>query len=81
MISVKTAVAIKRAVDFVRRDMQEPERLASLASTAPVPQRLLQQRERADDVGANELGRTVDRAVDVALGREVEHRLRLITVE
>jgi len=43
--------------------------------------RRLQQHERADHVGPDEIGRTVDRAIDVALGREVHHRVGVVRGE
>ena len=43
--------------------------------------RLLQQREGADDVGLDERGRAVDRAIDMALRREVHHRVGLMRRE
>jgi hypothetical protein len=37
----------------------------------PIAERLLQQDERTDDVGLYERGGTVDRAVDMAFGRQM----------
>ena len=48
---------------------------------APIAQRLLQQREGADDIGLDEFAGPVDRAVDMALGREVHHIARLVLIE
>ena len=53
--------------------------LRRLAS--PVAQRFLQQREGADDIGLNEFAGAVDRAVDMALGREIHHRVGLVFLE
>ena len=36
-----------------------------LRQRAPVTERLLQQHERADDIGLHELGRAVDRTIDM----------------
>ena len=43
-----------------------------------VAPRLVQQGEGADDVGLDERGRAVDRAIDVGLRREVHHRVGLV---
>ena len=48
---------------------------------APVGARRLEQRVGAGDVGVDEGGRAVDRAVDVALGGEVHHRVGLVRGE
>jgi hypothetical protein len=62
--------------------MQETEALALLArEAAPVAQGFLEDREGADDVGLDELAGAVDRAVDMAFGRKVHHRIRLIFLE
>ena len=53
----------------------EAEAVAA-ALPRPVFPRGLEQVERAGDVGLDEIGRTVDRPVDVALGGQVHHRLR-----
>ena len=37
-----------------------------------------QQNERADDVGLDEVGGTIDRAIDVALGGKVHDRVGLV---
>ena len=44
-------------------------------------QRLLQQREGADDVGVDEFAGPVDRAVDVAFGREVHDGVGRVLIE
>src|SRR5207245_1465633 len=50
------------------------ECFAPLAAQRPVVlQGGLEQYVRSDDVGLDELGRAVDRSVDVALGGEMEH--------
>ncbi len=46
-----------------------------------MPQRLLQQCEGADNIGLDEFGWTIDRAVDVALGRKVHHVVWLVLIE
>ena len=54
-----------RAVDLVCRDVHEP--------LDAVAQRRVEQGLGADHVGLDEVGRVQDRAVDVGLGREVDH--------
>ncbi len=44
-------------------------------------QRFLQQGEGPDDIGLDELGGTVDRAVDMALGGEIHHAVRRVRLE
>jgi hypothetical protein len=69
----------QRAVDFVGRHVQEAEGRRSLsASAAPVGAHGFEQVEGADDIGLDEFSRTFDRAVDVTLGGEVQHRARLV---
>lgn len=46
-----------------------------------MPQRLLQQREGADNIGPDEFAGAVDRAIDVALRRKVDHGVGLVLVE
>ena len=55
--------------------------LRGLIELAPITQGLLQQGERADDVGLDELRRTVDRAVDMTFGSEIHHAMRLVRIE
>ena len=67
-------VGTERAVHFVSRHMQQTEaRALGLRQCAPIGAGRLEQRKRADDVGLDELGRSVNRAIDMALGREIEH--------
>ena len=61
------------AVYFVRRDVLEGE----VGMLPPVLERDLEERRGADDVGADELARPVDRPVDVGFRREMEDRVRL----
>ena len=62
--------------------MQEAEGVAPRGlEPAPIAQRFLQQRERADDIGLNELAGTVDRAIDMALRGEIHDRMRLVPIE
>ena len=49
--------------------------------TAPIAEARLEQGIGADDVGLDERGRAVDRAVDVTFGRQVHHRVRSIPRE
>jgi 20S proteasome alpha/beta subunit len=44
---------------------------------AEMAQRLLQQRIGADDIGLDEVARRVDRAVDMAFGRQVDNDVRV----
>ena len=65
------------AVDLVGRDVQEAERLLLVRrQLRPVRARRFEQVERSLHIGADELGRTVDAAVDVALGREMDDGAR-----
>src|SRR6266567_5559743 len=70
-------VGPERTVDLVGRHMQKPEaRALGLVERAPVAAHNVEQRERADQVGGDEICRSVDRAVDMALGGKVEDRAR-----
>ena len=65
----------ERPEDLVGRHVEEPERVALGGSqAAPVGAGRLQETEGADDVRGDELPRTVNRAVDVALRREMDDR-------
>lgn len=71
-ILAEEAFLAERAEDLVGGDVVEAEALLGLAlEAAPVPQRLLQQREGANDIGLDEVARPVDRAVDMAFGGEM----------
>ncbi len=48
---------------------------------APIAQRLLQQSERADDVGLDEFTRSVDRAIDMTFCGQVHNGIRLVLFE
>ena len=81
MVSVNGAiVGAERAEHLVGGDVVEAERRARGASGSGelVLARGLQQGEGADDVGLHERRRAVDRAVDVAFGRQMHHRVRLV---
>ena len=68
-------VGAEGAEDLVGRDVEEPEGVAlRLREPLQVAVRRLEQRVRAEDVGAQERRRVVDGAVDVALRREVDDR-------
>ncbi len=72
-------VRTQGAVDLVGRDVQETEGGAFLVrQRAPVAAHRFEQVEGADDVGLDEGARAFDRAVDVALGREVQHRAHFV---
>src|SRR5690606_27825251 len=73
------AFGAQGAIDLVGGDVQEAERVpAVLRESAPVVAGSFQQCQRANHVGLDEGGRAVDRAVDVALGGEVQDRVRLV---
>jgi len=59
--------------------VEKPEgRPPLLGQSAPVVARGLEQCECPHDIGLDELTGTVDRAVDVAFGGEVHHRIGLV---
>src|SRR5277367_6314463 len=65
-------VGSERAEHFVRRYMVEAERRpAGGRQLCVIPPRFLQQDERTDDVGLDEIGGTIDGAINVALGGKV----------
>ena len=65
----------QRPVDLVRRDVQEPEVVAfGTTQSPPVLEHGPEQPLGLDDVGPDELGRAVYRAVHVRLGGEVHDR-------
>lgn len=67
----------ERAIDLVRRDVQETEGILGRARQfTPVIARGLEQHQRAGDVGLDERRRAVDGTVDVAFRREIDNRLR-----
>jgi hypothetical protein len=72
----------ERAVDLVGRDVQESESPARAGvELRDVVARGVEQLEGAADVGLDEGGRPVDRAVDVGLGGEVEDRRGPVLVD
>jgi hypothetical protein len=72
----------KRAVDLVGRDVHEDEVFARLAlKRLPIAARAFEKIEGSDDVRLDELGRIVDRTIDVAFGREVHDRAGLVLVQ
>ena len=76
------AVRAERAEHLVGGDVQEAKPRASLRrERAPVAQRFLQEGEGADDVGLNEVAWTIDRTIDMAFGRQMHHRVRLVFLE
>ena len=73
---VERAGLAERAEHLVGRDVEEAEAFAARRVQAcPVRPRRLQQDEGAGDVGVDEGRGAGDRAVDVALGREVRDRI------
>ena len=75
-------VVAERAIHLVGRDVQEAEPFALLAGEAqPIGARGLEHREGAEDVGLDERVAAGDRAVDMALGGEVDDVVRLEGLE
>src|SRR5262245_36209413 len=69
------AVIGQRAEYLVGRDMQEAEAIGASAKSTPLGKRGLQKYIGANHVGVDELGRAVDRPIDMALGREMHDRV------
>ena len=70
---------VKRAEHLVGGYVMEAEHRSPLgAEPSVVLPRCFQQRERADDVGLDERGRPVDRAIDMAFRRQMHHRVGLV---
>ena len=68
--------AIERAVDLIGRDVEKAEALPRPGSkTAPIVGRGLEQAHRSADVRGDEIHWTVDGAVHVRLGGEMNHRI------
>jgi len=55
--------------------MEAKARLAGALERAPVTARGFEQGEGADEVGLDEVGRAIDRAIDVRFGGEMHHRI------
>ena len=74
----RRVIGLERAEDLVRRDVMEAEiRPALPVEAIVVGARGLEQGEGAHDVGAHEVARAIDRAVDMTFGRQMHHRIRL----
>src|SRR5882762_110611 len=58
------ALVGKRAEDLIGRDVVEAK--LALSALAPMRQRSFEQNVGADHIGVDELGRSIDRAVDMA---------------
>src|SRR5262249_42583075 len=73
----KVASLAQRAVDLIRRNMQEAESLA-LAIFQPKPEgsRSIKQLERSDHVGLEKTARSVNRTIHMRFGGEVHNRKR-----
>ena len=70
-------VRTEAAEDLVGAHMQEAEGLAlGSAQAQQVVARRLEQNEGALDIGPDEIGRPVDRPVDMAFGGKVNHCVR-----
>ncbi len=79
---VEEAGRSEAPVDLVGRDVEEPEaRPRLVAERGDVRPGRLEQLERADDVRLDERPRPLDRAVDVALGGEVQDGRRGVLPE
>ncbi|CAM5367949.1 hypothetical protein RLIN73S_00790 [Rhodanobacter lindaniclasticus] len=79
VVSVNLALGAQRAVHLVGRHVQEAEAFAGGAfEAAPVVARAFEQAQGADHVGLHELGRAVDRAVDVRFGGEIHDGIGLV---
>ncbi|MNZ16353.1 hypothetical protein D3C78_333260 [compost metagenome] len=66
-------------IHLIGGDMVEAEgRLARLVQTIPVSASRFQQHIGADDIGLDKVSRTSDGAVNMALGGQVHHRIRLV---
>ena len=61
--------------------METESRAPGFVERAPMGQRGFEQRVGADQIGVDEGRGTVDRAVDMALGGEVQHGVRLLLAE
>src|SRR5579862_3811711 len=69
----------KRPIDFVGRDMQETEPLFFVRlQFIPISARLFQQSESPIDIGRDEILRSANRSVDVALSRKMNDGPRLM---
>ena len=58
--------------------VEAERRLASLAQTVPVGAGRLQQSVSADNIGFDKGRRAGDGAIDMTLGRQMHHRIRLV---
>lgn len=73
------AFVAEAAVDFVGGDVEEAEAIFGITfERSVVLEAGLQQVEGADDVGLDELARTVDAAIDVTLGSQVHNGIWLV---
>lgn len=69
----------KVAIHLVGGDMMEAEgRLARLVQAIPISTGGFQQHIGADDIGFDEIGRSSDGAIDVALCRQMHYRIGLM---
>ncbi|MNS80356.1 hypothetical protein D3C72_1140330 [compost metagenome] len=75
-------VIVQRSVDFIGGDVHEAEGgLAAGVQRRPVGARGLQQVEGAQHIGLQERAGIGDGAVDVGLGREMDHGARAVRVQ
>jgi hypothetical protein len=75
----ESSVVLQRPINLIRGDMKEPKSLRARAKPAPMRECDLEQHIGADHIGIDELGRTVNRPVDVALRRQMHHRVGIET--
>ena len=68
------------AEHFIGGHMDEPEPLRR-ASIAPMRERGFKQAERAVDIGLHECAGAIDRAINMSLGGEMNHRVRARRLE
>ena len=61
--------------------MEAERRFPGRIEAGVMPARSLQQGEGADHVGAHEIARTVDRAVDVTFGRQMHDHVRVVRLK
>ena len=61
--------------------MEAKTRASPRIQSTPVVQRLLQQGEGSNHISLDERCRAVDRAIDMAFGREIHHELWLVAFE
>jgi len=70
---------VQRAIDFIGGNVKEAKVVLGFAGEAvPVDAHCFEQAEGADDVGLDEVFRTLDAAVDVRFGSEIDDGVRVV---